>query len=113
HRSNYKSYLNSNCDYNTVFRILKYDDYSIELIENYPCNNETELLIREAYWIKQLDCVNKIIPTRTKSEYHNDNKEKRNKVSKEYYENNKAYIKQYKQDYYQNNKEEIDKQNKK
>ena len=33
--------------------------YNIILLENFPCNNKNELLKREGYYIKNLDCVNK------------------------------------------------------
>lgn len=48
----------------------------IILIEEYPCNNKQQLESRERYWIERLDCVNKIIPTRTKKEYYENNKKR-------------------------------------
>ena len=42
----------------TSWKILSNNDYKIELIENYPCNNLKELRIREQYWIDKIDCIN-------------------------------------------------------
>jgi len=36
----------------------------IELIEDYPCNDLSELKIREAYWKNELDCVNINTPSK-------------------------------------------------
>ncbi len=50
------------------------EDYRIELVELYPCNSRIELDRREGYYIKNNECVNKIISGRTKKEYRFDNK---------------------------------------
>ncbi len=34
------------------------NDYKIELIEDYPCNNRKELLQREYYYIDNIECIN-------------------------------------------------------
>ena len=47
---------------------------SIELIENYPCDNKKELERREGYYIKNNNCYNKAIAGRTHKEYNEDNK---------------------------------------
>ena len=41
--------------------------YNIILLENFPCNNKNELLKREGYYIKNLDCVNKKLPIKEKN----------------------------------------------
>lgn len=83
------------------FILLKNNDCRIELIEDYPCGNRTELLQREAYWIEKLKdkCVNKNRPYITDEQfkelkkrlnkYHND---KNRVINKEYYVN---YLKKY------------------
>tara|TARA_R110000765_G_scaffold363884_1_gene454081 strand:+ start:203 stop:640 length:438 start_codon:yes stop_codon:yes gene_type:complete len=48
--------------------IIKNGDYKIELIE------ETDDLNRERYWIDNTECINKIIPGRTRKEYYHDTK---------------------------------------
>eukprot|EP00438_Fugacium_kawagutii_P003455 Skav217386 [mRNA] locus=scaffold532:105398:105889:+ [translate_table: standard] len=55
-----------------------------ELIEDYPCNSREELLRREGHYIKNVDCLNKVIPHRTEQE--------RKDVALEYYYNNKEQI---------------------
>ena len=58
HRGNYKEYLLDNTKTNvTSFKILQYNDHYIELLENYPCNNKEELLIRELYFIRLHDSI--------------------------------------------------------
>lgn len=99
HRKAYKSYLNGKHNYSTSFKLLENDDYDIILVENYPCNNNHELLARERYWIENTEnCVNKNIPNRTIKEYRHDNKDKISEYQKEYREDNKDKIKQYQQD---------------
>ena len=62
HKSNYKY----TCRYSTTVSILfeKYgvENCSIEIIELFPCNNKKTLLEREAYWIENTVCVNKLRP---------------------------------------------------
>lgn len=45
----------------------------IELVENYPCNSVIELREREAYYIKNFDCVNRCVPNRTSKDWRKDN----------------------------------------
>lgn len=48
-------HYNNTC---TSKQIIERGDYSIELIENYPCNNRDELHARERYYIDTLTCIN-------------------------------------------------------
>lgn len=79
----------------------------IELIEEVDFDDIKELWDKEAYYIRNLECVNKNIPNRTKKErgkaYRDNNKDK----IKLYNEKNKEYIKQWKKDYYETNKQII------
>jgi hypothetical protein len=54
---------------------LARQDFSIILIEDFPCERREHLLARERWWIDNSDCVNKNLPTRTNKEYYQDNKE--------------------------------------
>ena len=74
HRANLKSYKQGKYHYTTSFKILEVPSATIELVEYCPCNTKEELLQREQYYIKNNDCVNKIIPLRTKQEYFEDHK---------------------------------------
>ena len=89
HESNYRSYLKGKRMKLESFEILKLNDYNIELIENYPCNNRNELVLREGYWMKLIECVNNTIAGRTKKQYHIDNREHHINYSKKYYQINK------------------------
>jgi hypothetical protein len=72
----------------TSFRIIDLGDYEIVLIEDYPCNSAKELQTRERYWIENTpNCINKNIPTQTKKEYYEKNKEKIIAQTKEYAKN--------------------------
>ena len=41
----------------------------IELLELYPCNSKDEQNKKESEYIRQMPCVNRCIPDRTKAEY--------------------------------------------
>jgi hypothetical protein len=73
HKNSYKN--STKRSYYTAFEIAKYDDFDIILLEGYPCDSKQQLHARERYWIEQLDCVNKTIPTRTHEEYRIDKKD--------------------------------------
>ena len=79
----------------------------IYLVEEFPTENKMLLNQRERYYIENNECVNKVIPGRTRKEYRDDNKYKINITEKEYYNNNKDKIIEKKKEYYQNNKDKI------
>ena len=97
HRSNYKS-----CKSSYSSKILfeeDYDNCKIILIENYPCDNKEQLHKRERHWVEQIDCLNKNIPSRTKDEiiqYQKEYRENHKQNQKEYKIQNKQKIKEYK-----------------
>lgn len=66
--------------------IIKNGDYKIELIE------ETEDETRERYWIENTNCVNKVIPGRSRDEWYRDNKESLLKKNNDYRKNNRDKI---------------------
>lgn len=63
--------------YTSSQEILKLGDYKIELVENFPCKNKTELTQREDYWIKNNLCVNKRRAYLTEKEYREKDNERR------------------------------------
>ena len=69
HKNNFHQYQKGNCRNTTSFQIIERGNVDIVLLEKFPCNTKEELHARERYWIEKLDCVNKIIPTRTNKEY--------------------------------------------
>ena len=77
---------------NTSSKILfNTENYKIQLIELYPCENRKQLCLREGWYIRNNDCINKSIAGRTKKEcqkeyykeYYNLNKNKMNEKAKE------------------------------
>ena len=94
HKNDYKLYLAGKRHYVTSFKLLEHGDAYIELLEAYPCNSKTELERREGQLIRELECINKNIPGRTKKEYYQDNRDKRLEQMKKYKEANKDKIKE-------------------
>jgi hypothetical protein len=90
-----------------IFEEFGEENCIIELIETYPCNSKEELNAREGYWIKEINCVNKIITGRTRKEYNEDNKTKILEYRKEYYETNRNNILEKKKEYDEKNREKI------
>ena len=84
---------------NAIFNKYGIENCKIELVENYPCNSKEELERREGFHIKNNSCVNKYIAGRTREEYMEDTRERKNQRQREYYYNNVpqrcAYAKQY------------------
>lgn len=111
HRRNYKRFQNGKFPYTTSFKILECGYAKIELIEKVECKCKEELTAKEGYYIRTLDCVNKQIPGRTRTEYnkqyYESNKEKIAQRVKEYREDNKEKIAQRKKKYHEANKEKI------
>ena len=75
-----------------------FDQYGIKncqitLLENVNVESKNELLQREAYYIKTLKCVNKVVPLRTRAEYKIDTKEHIKEYALEYYQKNKEKLK--------------------
>jgi hypothetical protein len=111
HKKDYKKWLNKQKAFVTSYKIIENSDYDIVLIENYKCDTKEELHKRERYYIETLECVNKNIPTRTKKEYREANKEQITEKYKIFYEENKEKICNQKLKYYTENKEKLNKQN--
>ena len=102
HKNHYKHWKNGKACKTTSYEL--FDEYGPEncqivLIEEYPCSNIDAKNAREGHYIRELNCVNKVILGRTNKQYNEDNKEKR----KEYYQENKEKMKQK----YEENKDKI------
>ena len=87
--------------------IFQCEDYKIELLEDYPSNNKSQLLKKEAEYIKNNECVNPQIPGRTSQEWYQNNKEIVIVKRKEYNKNNPQVYQQASKKYYEKNKEKI------
>ena len=107
----------------TTMRELGRENFYIELLEECPCENFSQLLRREGELIREhKSTLNNIISGRTKKEYFQDNREKISDKSKEYYEHNKDKVKkkyvenrdkilEYKKQYAETHKETIKNRN--
>ena len=84
HRLNYK---NDSNNYTSKILFEKYgiENCNIILIENVNVETKEELLQKEAFYIKSMKCVNKVIPLRTHQEYHQEHKIERNASNKARY----------------------------
>jgi len=89
---NFKNGLNKTITSFKLFELYGIDTCRITLIEEVKCETKEQLLTREAFYIKSLSCVNKIIPLRTDKEYYQDNKEKVLQRKKIHYEKNKERL---------------------
>jgi hypothetical protein len=102
-----------------------FDKVEIMLVEEFGCNSRNELEARERYWIEQLHpTLNRVIPTRTKKEHYQENREKVLLKQKQYYidnrdkilqriHENRDVINEKKKEYRRNNLEKIRDYNKK
>jgi len=94
-----KGSYNTSCK---AYNIIKRNNYQEEIVEEYPCDNKIELETRERWWIENNLCVNKVIPTQTKSEYYESNKEKKIEDQKQYqkdnYETSRSSIKKWQEE---------------
>ena len=90
-----------------------WDEWQMIPIEVYPCNNINELEIRERYHIELLKSkLNKVIPTRTKKEHYEANKEQILEKHKQYKIKNKEKILEIHKKYYEDNKQIINEKRK-
>jgi fructose-1,6-bisphosphatase len=89
---------------NSAFLVIEKQDYKMELVKHFPCNNKQQLCIEEGNYIKNNECVNKYIAGRTAEEY----KEYSKNYNKKYYELNTEYYKNYFKNYYQEHKQQND-----
>ena len=93
HLAQYKAYMKGTMTSRlTSYPILERGNYSISLLETYPCNSKAELEARERFYIETMPCVNKIVPTRTKKENYEANKTEINERRKVQYQVNRPNI---------------------
>ena len=84
---------------------LGVDNFYIELIENFPCENVELLRKREGELIRELGTLNSRIERRTSKEWREENKD----IRKEKREKNRDEILKYKKEYREKNRETINK----
>jgi hypothetical protein len=83
HKRDYNCWLKDIGHYRTSYEIVKHDNCQIILLENYSCNDKYELEARERHHIENTQCINKVIPTRSKKEYILATKDKKQEYDKE------------------------------
>ena len=105
HRSKYNR--RDRTDYTSAFQVLEDTDAYITLLENYPCNNKTELEIREGYYQSTIDCVNINQAGRTPTHRYQDNRPQILEYKKQFYRDNRPRILRYKRQHYKKNKPRI------
>jgi group I intron endonuclease len=109
-----------NCKlYQTIRENGGWKNWTMELIEEYPCTCRDELVIRERYWYDELkptlninrpyrsDEEEKVYRKKNVREYWETNKEAIKQQIREYKEANKEAIKQKRREYYKANKESL------
>jgi hypothetical protein len=85
-----------------------WDEWEMVAVETYPCENKRELEIRERFHIETLKSkLNKFIPTRTKKEQYEDNKEMILNKIKQYKKDNCEKIKEQQKQYRQENRDKL------
>lgn len=81
-------------------------NWDLVVIETVTYNEKYELRARERYWLETLKAsLNSKIPTRTKPEWREENKEKIRKSKSEYYQENKPLLQEQRKARYEENKE--------
>ena len=110
HRSSYKLWKGGAKYYTSsffLFEMFDLENCRIYLIENFPCNSIDELKAREWHYIKTLNCVNKYVAGRTKSEYAKDNEKQTKEYQEKYRNDHKLEKTEYMKQYYKDNVDEM------
>lgn len=108
---------NSRCNnsndkqYNSyVYKFIRenggWSNWSMIVVEEYPCENKNQAEARERYWIETLQAtLNKVIPTRTKQEYMEENREQLREKSKQYNSEHREECRKYNKKYREENED--------
>jgi len=83
----------------TAINIIDRGNYTINVIEEVPCDTLQELEARESYYIRNNECINLRVPGRTIQEWREANKVELAQKSKDYREDNIEWYKQYHKEY--------------
>ena len=112
-------------------QIIERGNWSIVLVESFPCNGKEELLMKERYYIEHNECINlckrPIISEKEKKEYRHQNYSENREIQlaqmkarregeqrdeilakkREYHHNNKEKIAEKAKEYRESNKEKV------
>jgi len=83
-----------------------WDNWYIELYEDYPCKNRHILELKEGEVQRDIATINKYIAGRSNKEYRQDNRDKISEKKKQYHQDNRERILEQKKQYYQDNRDE-------
>jgi len=85
-----------------------WENWSMIVVEEYPCENVNEAKLRERHWIEtQRATLNKHIPMKSKQEYIEEHREEIKENQREYYEKHREERLEYHKQYREERKEEI------
>ena len=104
--------------YNTyVYQFIRenggWENWSMLEICKLSCVDKQDALRNERKYIEELKAtLNKVVPTRTRQEYYEQNREQITEQRKEYRDQNREQIAEQKQEYYNQNQEQLAEKNK-
>jgi len=84
-----------------------WDNWYIELYEEYPCKNKYILELRETEVQRQIATINKQLARRNHKQYRQDNHDKLIEYQKQRYQDNRDNILEKQKQYRQDNREKI------
>ena len=89
-----RTYKNEKYNDTLLYKTINnnWDEWYIELYEEYPCENKEQLCKKEGEIIREIGTLNSQIAGRKAKEWYIDNKDKYLKIHKEYREQNKDII---------------------
>ena len=108
HRSDTQRDVKNNNRIYQKMNELGVENFYIELIEEYPCENNDQLRAREGHFIREMATLNGRIEGRDRKEHYQDNKEYIKEKSNKNYHDNIEARKAQKKEYYYNNKDKMD-----
>ena len=93
--------------YQKIRETNDFENWYIELYEEFSCDNKEQLMKREGEIIRKMGTLNTRVENRTNQEWRSDNKDYIKDKQKEYYIENKEHISEYKKEYAEKNKTKI------
>jgi hypothetical protein len=122
HRCNNPNDKDYSCKvYQTIRNHGGWENWSMILVEYYPCNDDLQARARERFWYEILNCnLNMVCPYKSLEEwleyhkkYREKNREKILEQKREYREKNREKILEQKKEYREKNREKIAEKDKK
>ena len=84
-----------------------WDNWYIELYEDFPCDNKDQLIKREGELIREIATINKCIAGRDMKQYYKDNRDKIAENQKQYRQDNRDKIAEQMKQYRQDNRDKL------